>query len=85
MLEIPGFASEDEERAFWATHDSIDFLEGAEQVNLEYAGREREFIVVPPVESQPFHTSSIYKTLQSEWVVMVPSQEQSPEWKYVDI
>ena len=35
MTEIPRFASEDEERAFWATHDSVNFLEGAEQLNLE--------------------------------------------------
>ena len=35
MTEIPRFQSEDEERAFWATHDSVNFLEGAEQVNLE--------------------------------------------------
>ena len=33
-MEIPRFASEDEERAFWATHDSMDFLEGAEEVNF---------------------------------------------------
>ena len=32
---IPRFKSEDEERAFWATHDSVNYLEGAEQVNLE--------------------------------------------------
>jgi hypothetical protein len=85
MLEIPRFASEDEERAFWTTHDSMDFLEGAEQVKLDYVGREHEFIFVPPVESQPFHTSSIYVTSRSEWVITAPSQEQRPEWKYVDI
>jgi hypothetical protein len=36
MEEIPQFKSEDEERDFWATHDSTDFLERAELVNLEY-------------------------------------------------
>ena len=85
MLEIPRFVSEDEERTFWATHDSIDFLEGAEQVNLEYVGREPEFVFVPPVESQPLHTSSIYVTSRCKWEIMAPSQEQRPEWKYVDI
>ena len=35
MSEIPQFNSEDEECAFWAIHDSVDFLEGAEPVNLE--------------------------------------------------
>ena len=35
MKNIPEFASEDEERDFWATHDSVDYLEGAEQVYLE--------------------------------------------------
>lgn len=39
MLEIPKFESEDEERDFWAGHDSTDFLEGAEQVTLEYGGK----------------------------------------------
>jgi len=40
MLEIPKFESEDEERDFWARHDSTDFLEGAEEVTLQYAGKE---------------------------------------------
>ena len=40
MAEILEFENEDEERAFWATHDSIDFLEGVEQVNLDYVGRD---------------------------------------------
>ena len=35
MIEMPKFKSEDEERDFWATHDSVDFLEGTEQVYLE--------------------------------------------------
>ena len=61
MMEIPRFKSEDEERDFWATHDSVDFLEGAEQVNLEYVGREREFILVPSAESESLHTGSINK------------------------
>ncbi len=29
-------ASEDKERAFWATHDSIEFVAGEEEVGLEY-------------------------------------------------
>lgn len=37
MLEMPKFESEDEERDFWARHDSTDFLEGAEEVTLKYA------------------------------------------------
>ena len=45
-MEIPSFKDEDEERDFWATHDSIDFLEGAEQVNLEYVGKKHEFGLV---------------------------------------
>ena len=85
MTEIPRFASEDEERDFWATHDSVDFLEGAEQVNLEYVEREREYILMPPVESQPLRTDSIYVTFKSEWVVTARRQEQHSEWKYVDI
>ena len=36
MTEIPLFRSEDEERDFWAIHDSTDFLEGAEQVRLKH-------------------------------------------------
>ncbi len=85
MIEIPRFKSEDEERDFWATHDSVDFLEGAEQVNLEYVGREREFILVPLTESEPFHTGSINVIFESEWVATARHREQSPEWKYVDI
>ena len=38
-MEVPKFANEDEERDFWAKRDSIDFLDGAEQVNLEYERR----------------------------------------------
>lgn len=34
-MEIPVFKNEDEEREFWATHDSVDFLEGTEEVYLE--------------------------------------------------
>lgn len=59
MIEIPKFKDEDEERDFWATHDSVDFLEGAEQVNLEYVGREREFVLVSSAESEPFQTGFI--------------------------
>jgi len=36
MKEIPAFNSEDEEREFWASQDSTDFLDGAEQVTLEF-------------------------------------------------
>ena len=68
MKEIPRFASEDEERDFWATHDSVDFLEGAEQVNLEYVGREREFILMPSAESLPFHTGSINVIIKRKWL-----------------
>lgn len=34
--DIPSFATEEEERAFWATHDSTDFVdwEGAEAIVL---------------------------------------------------
>jgi predicted DNA binding CopG/RHH family protein len=30
--KIPKFKTEDEEREFWATHDSMDFIEQAEEV-----------------------------------------------------
>ena len=85
MTEIPRFASEDEERDFWATHDSVDFLEGAEQVNFEYVGREREFILVPSVESEPFCTGSTNVIFEAEWVAKARYRRQPPEWKYVDI
>ena len=85
MIEIPRFKSEDEERDFWATHDSVDFLEGAEQVNLEYAGREREFILMSSAESEPLHTGSINVITESKWVATARYREQPPEWKYVDI
>ncbi len=29
---IPKFQTEDEEREFWATHDSMDFMDGTEAV-----------------------------------------------------
>ena len=67
MIEIPRFKSEDEERDFWATHDSVGFLEGAEQVNLEYVGREREFILVPSDKSESFYTGSINRILEKKW------------------
>ena len=38
-MEIPTFGSEHEEREFWVTHDSVDFLAGAEQVTLEHIER----------------------------------------------
>jgi len=85
MTEIPRFASEDEERDFWATHDSVDFLEGAEQVNLEYVGREREFILMSSVEFESFHTGSINAITEEKWLITVQHREQHPEWKYVDI
>lgn len=85
MIEIPRFKSEDEERDFWATHDSVGFLKGAEQVNLEYVEREREFILVPLAESESFHTSSINVNIESKWVATARHREQPPEWKYVDI
>ena len=71
MAEIPEFENEDEERAFWATHDSVDFLEGVEQVNLEYVGRAHEFILVPSAESEPLHTGSINRIFKEKWGDMV--------------
>lgn len=44
-----------------------------------------DFVFVPPIASQPFHTSSIGTTFEVEWVAIVPIQEQHPEWQYVDI
>jgi len=85
MIEIPRFKSEDEERDFWATHDSVGFLEGAEQVNLEYVEREREFILLSSAESEPLHADSINVTTESKWVAMERHLVQPPEWKYVDI
>jgi len=86
MIEIPRFKSEDEERDFWAAHDSVGFLKGAEQVNLEYVGRELEFILVSSAESEPFHTGSInVKNIEEKWVVTARHRGQPPEWKYVDI
>ena len=35
-MELPQFANEDEEREFWATHDSADYLDTATPVFLEY-------------------------------------------------
>jgi len=67
MIEIPRFKSEDEERDFWATHDSVDFLEGAEQVNLEYVERENEFILMSSAESEPSHTGSINRIFKKKW------------------
>jgi len=71
MIDIPKFKSEDEERDFWATHDSVAFMEGAEQVNLEYVGREHEFILVPSAESEPFRTGSINRIFKKKWVATV--------------
>ncbi len=85
MIEIPRFKGEDEERDFWATHDSVGFLEGAEQVNLEYVEREREFILIPSAESTSFRTGSINVITESKWVAMARHREQSPEWKFADI
>ena len=39
--EIPDFQSEDEERAFWATHDSTEFIDWS-------AGRERRLVNLKP-------------------------------------
>ena len=40
MMEIPQFASEDEERKFWATHDSTDYVDTATPEILEYSSIE---------------------------------------------
>lgn len=69
MIDIPKFKSEDKERDFWATHDSVDFLEGAEPMNLEYVGREREFTLMSSAESEPFHTGSRNVIVKKKWVV----------------
>lgn len=84
MIEIPRFKSEDEERDFWATHDSVGFLEGAEQVSLEYVGKEPEFILISSAESESFHTGSINDTLPREWVATARYRGQHPEWQYAD-
>jgi len=50
MAEIPKFESEDAERDFWAKHESTDFLEGAEEITLEYAGKRVCLICHQPYE-----------------------------------
>jgi len=35
-MEIPRFNSEDEERNFWAIHDSVGFIEGTDPISFEY-------------------------------------------------
>jgi len=37
--EVPQFASEDDEREFWATHNSTDYADTATPVVLEYDKR----------------------------------------------
>ena len=95
MIEIPRFKSEDEERDFWATHDSVDFLGGAEQVNLEYLGREREFTLASSAESEPFQTGFIRFHKRGFRIEVggygavsgatARCPEQPLEWKHVDI
>ncbi len=85
MVKIPRFKSEDKERDFWATHDSVGFLIGAEQVDLEYIGKEREFILLSSAESEPLQTGSINVNVESKWVATARCRVPAPEWKYVDI
>lgn len=35
--ELPGFKSEREEAEFWDTHNSLDYIEDDEQVDIEFA------------------------------------------------
>lgn len=36
IKKIPVFKSEDEEREFWATHSTIDYLDSFERVQMEF-------------------------------------------------
>ena len=38
VKQIPDFSSEDEERDFWATHDSADYLDWSEAKPRCYRG-----------------------------------------------
>lgn len=35
MKELPPFKDEDEEAEFWATHDTLDFIDETEAVQIE--------------------------------------------------
>ena len=50
---IPKFDSEDEEREFWATHDSADYIDWSEAERVEIAN------LKPPTSNLPDKTVSI--------------------------
>jgi hypothetical protein len=39
--DLPNFATEDEERAFWATHDSTDYIDWSKAVAVKFPNLKR--------------------------------------------
>lgn len=47
LKEIPKFESEDEEREFWATHDSTDYVDWSKAMREEFPNLPRNTVTIP--------------------------------------
>ncbi len=47
LKEIPRFDSEDEEREFWSTHDSTDYVDWSKATKAEFPNLPKNTVTIP--------------------------------------
>ena len=77
MAKIPEFKNEEEEAEFWDTHDSTDYLDQTEEVDVEFVGpRPRKTLISLRLDQETIDrlkrvaaTHGIgYQTLMRIWI-----------------
>lgn len=83
MATVPKFKSEQEESEFWDTHDSMDYLDGTEEVDMTFVdARPRNQVTLwfgsetlCKLESLAQKRGVSYRTMIRAWVMEKLDQE----------
>ncbi len=86
MAKIPKFSTEQEESDFWDTHDSTDYLEDSEEVDIKFVdARPRKALISLRLEREAINRLKVvaerkgirYQTLIRMWVMERLNNEQA--------
>jgi predicted DNA binding CopG/RHH family protein len=86
MAKVPKFATEQEESAFWDTHDSTEYFEDTEEVDIEFVdARPKKTLISLRLERESINRLKAvaerkgigYQTLIRMWVMERLNSEQT--------
>ena len=77
MAKIPKFETEEQEAEFWDTHDSTDYLEDTEEVEIEYVDTRPKTLISLRLHSKTIEQLKVlaskrgigYQTMIRMWVM----------------